>query len=63
YSIECEARLALGELNLKSNLSSARAELAALAGETRSHGMEFLARQADQATANGNVVAVNQASQ
>ncbi|HEY4660183.1 MAG TPA: DUF2225 domain-containing protein [Terriglobales bacterium] len=63
YSIECEARLALGELDLKSNLSSGRAELAALAGETRSHGMELLARQADQATGNGNVVAVNKASQ
>ena len=63
YNIECEARLALGELDRKSNPASGHAELAALAGETRSHGMEFLARQAEQAFGRGSVVAANKTSQ
>ena len=49
YNLECEARLVLAELDLKSSPVSGRSELTALAGEARSHGMEFLAHQADQA--------------
>jgi tetratricopeptide (TPR) repeat protein len=63
YSVECEARLAFGELDLKSNPASGHAELAALAGETRSHGMEFLAHQAEQAFGSGSMVAANKPSQ
>jgi eukaryotic-like serine/threonine-protein kinase len=63
YYIECEARLAFGELDLKSNPASGHAELAALAGETRSHGMEFLAHQAEQAFGSGSMVAANKPSQ
>src|SRR5256885_415752 len=53
YGIECEARLALGELDLKLNPGTGRAELASLAAETRNHDMEFLAHQAERPLAVG----------
>jgi ATP/maltotriose-dependent transcriptional regulator MalT len=63
YGVECEARLALGELDLKLNAGTGRAELVALAGETRNHGMEFFAHEAEQAVGSGSVLAINKASQ
>ena len=48
YSIECEARLGLGEIELKLNPASARAELSTLAAESRFRGFALVARQAEQ---------------
>jgi hypothetical protein len=53
----------LGELDLKLNAGTGRAELVALAGETRNHGMEFFAHEAEQAVGSGSVLAINKASQ
>lgn len=63
YRVECEGRLALGELDLKLNAGTGLAELVALAGETRNHGMEFFAHEAEQAVGSGSVLAINKASQ
>jgi tetratricopeptide (TPR) repeat protein len=49
YNLECEARLALGELELKMNASLGLKQLNALALEARSRGYELVARHADQA--------------
>jgi tetratricopeptide (TPR) repeat protein len=62
YNFECEARLILGELDRKSNPVSGRAELTALASETRSHGMEFLAHQAERAAEADAAVASNKSA-
>jgi DNA-binding winged helix-turn-helix (wHTH) protein/tetratricopeptide (TPR) repeat protein len=59
YNIECEARLALGELELKLNSSLGQKHLKVLASETRSHGFELLARQAEHAASSGVVIAEN----
>ena len=47
YSIECEARLSLGEIELTTNSVAARADLAALGLELRSRGFTWLAKQAE----------------
>lgn len=63
YKIECEARLALGEFELKTNPSLGHKQLAALASETRSRGLNLLARQAEDALAGGlNIVAGNRSA-
>jgi eukaryotic-like serine/threonine-protein kinase len=49
YAIECEARLALGELDSMTSPSAGREQLAAVASKSRTHGLELLARQADRA--------------
>ncbi|HEY4052353.1 MAG TPA: tetratricopeptide repeat protein [Terriglobales bacterium] len=59
YNIECEARLALGEWELKSNSSVGHKHLTALAAETRGHGLELLAREAESAVSNVTVLARN----
>ena len=56
YNINCEARLALGELERQLNSSSGRAQLTSLAAETRSRGLELIARQAEEAITRANVV-------
>jgi tetratricopeptide (TPR) repeat protein len=47
YHLECEARLELGRLLLRSNASAGRALLAGLASDARAHGFELLARHAE----------------
>ena len=59
YNIECGARLALGELELKLNSSLGHKYLRVLASETRSRGLELLARRAEDAMARGTDVAQN----
>jgi DNA-binding winged helix-turn-helix (wHTH) protein/tetratricopeptide (TPR) repeat protein len=60
YELECEARLALGELELKQNPAEGRSELTALATEARHHGLELVARKAEQVNkATPGVIAVN----
>jgi hypothetical protein len=59
YNIECEARLALGEWELKSKSSVGHKHLAALAAETRGHGLELLAREAESALSSVTIVARN----
>jgi eukaryotic-like serine/threonine-protein kinase len=59
YELECEARLALGELQLKTNSSLGQRSLKALASETRTRGFELLARQAEGAMSSATAVAEN----
>ena len=59
YQIECEARLALGEIELKANTSLGRKHLTELAAETHSRNFELLAHQAQAALVSGAVVADN----
>jgi eukaryotic-like serine/threonine-protein kinase len=59
YNIECEARLALGELELKINSALGRKQLNVLASETRGHGFELIARRAEDAISRGSLVAEN----
>lgn len=47
YGLECDARLALGEIELRENPSIARQQLSALAREAHQHGMELVARKAN----------------
>jgi DNA-binding winged helix-turn-helix (wHTH) protein/tetratricopeptide (TPR) repeat protein/TolB-like protein len=46
YQIACEARLALGEAELKANSASGRSQLEILEKETRERGLELLSRKA-----------------
>lgn len=48
YQLECQGRLALGQLEMQQKPSSGQSELTSLATEARSHGLELLARQAEQ---------------
>jgi DNA-binding winged helix-turn-helix (wHTH) protein/tetratricopeptide (TPR) repeat protein len=59
YNFECDARLALGQLELKMNSALGHKQLNALASETRGHGYELIARHAEDAISNGAVVAEN----
>jgi DNA-binding winged helix-turn-helix (wHTH) protein/tetratricopeptide (TPR) repeat protein len=51
YDLECEARFALSELDLKSDSARARHQFSQLSAEARSRGMELLARRAAKAAA------------
>jgi eukaryotic-like serine/threonine-protein kinase len=62
HDVEYEARLTLGELVLKTNLALARKQLSVLATETRSTGLELLARRAEGAMSNATAEAANRSS-
>jgi len=63
YQVECEAKIALGEIELKTNPSLGHKHLTALASEMRSRGLELLARQAEDALGNGlDVIAGNRSA-
>lgn len=47
YELECEGRLALGELELKRDHARGQAQLAGLASEARRHGLELIAQKAE----------------
>jgi DNA-binding winged helix-turn-helix (wHTH) protein/tetratricopeptide (TPR) repeat protein/TolB-like protein len=59
YNLECEARLALGELERQTNPSLAQRHLKALASETHNRGFELLSRKAEGAMSSGTAVAEN----
>ena len=46
FTLECEARLALGELEMQTNPQLGRSELEILAKETHGRGFEFISREA-----------------
>jgi len=60
YLLECEARLVVAEMELRDNSPLGRKHLAALAVETRGHGMELLAREAEREMTGGTVLAGGQ---
>jgi ATP/maltotriose-dependent transcriptional regulator MalT len=62
YNLESEARLALGQLELKINSSLGRKQLKALTAETRQRGYELVARHAEEAMSSGTVVAENRST-
>lgn len=59
YNIDCQARIALGDLQIKLNPSLGRKQLTILATETRTRGLELLARQAEGVISSGTAVADN----
>ncbi len=59
YKLECEARLALGQLELKINSPAGHKRLKLLASETHEHGLDLLARQAEGAMSGGTALAEN----
>ena len=60
YELECEARLALGEVEIEHEPVQGRSLLSALAAEARSHGLELIAQKAERAArASAAVVASN----
>lgn len=61
YNLESEARLALGQLELKINSSLGHKQLKALAAEARNRGYELVARHAEEAMSS-TVVAENRST-
>lgn len=63
FNLECEARFALGEAQLKNNSSAARAQLASLASDARAHGFGLISRRVEARLQNsGSVLAANEAT-
>lgn len=57
YMIECEARLALGEVEMKLDPGVGRGQLKELAAETHTRGYELYSRQATEAMTSGDALA------
>ena len=63
YNLECEARLALAEQQMRTNSAQTRPQLAALAADARSRGFNLIARRAENSlTSTGNTLAVNRSA-
>lgn len=58
FNINCEARLALGKLEMEVNPTLGRSQLSALASDSRSHGLGLVARQAEEATTTSRVATI-----
>jgi tetratricopeptide (TPR) repeat protein len=59
HELECEGRLALGEVEMKQSPAEGRAELTALAAEARRQGLELLARKAEQTRTGTSLMAAS----
>ena len=57
YELECEARLAFGELQMDRNPAQGHSQLTTLVSEARHHGLELIARKAEQLIAASNLMA------
>jgi tetratricopeptide (TPR) repeat protein len=62
YDFESDARLALGQLELKINSSLGRKQLKALAAETRNRAYELVARHAEEVMSSETAMAENRAN-
>ncbi len=62
FNLECDARLALGEAQLRTGGSAGRSELVSLASDARTHGFELVARRAETALSGTGAVAALQKS-
>lgn len=56
YTLECEGRIAIGEIEMKIDPATGRAQLNQLASEAHSRGLELYATQARQAAATGSAL-------
>jgi hypothetical protein len=48
FNLECEARLVMAELLMRTNTASATAQLSTLAADARSHGFTHIVRRAER---------------
>lgn len=56
YNLECEARIAIGEIEMRLDPATGRAQLTQLASEAHSHGLELYATQARHSLATGGAL-------
>lgn len=57
YVVECEARLALAEFDLKAHSGAGRTALAELASQASDHGLRLISRQAAELAGGASVIA------
>lgn len=61
FGLECEARLALGEIELRLNPTAARVHLAALVRDAHEHGLNLVSRKADEMQSSPALIAASAA--